>query len=103
VLARVDDETNALRDTVRINRWVSPLSPTALRTALMRLVKVESETIRAPRAIAKRSSLLTTRSRFRARPTRRSTILGLRAINSAPRLSRAGQTSSTCSPKENSS
>ena len=31
---------------VRIRRCSSPLSPTALRTALMRLVSVESETMR---------------------------------------------------------
>ena len=43
---------------------VSPLSPIALRAALMRLVRVESDTIRPPQTEAMRSSLLTTRSRF---------------------------------------
>ena len=42
----------------------APLSPTALRAALMRLVSVESDTIRPPHTEAMRSSLLTTRSRF---------------------------------------
>src|SRR5215203_7283162 len=34
------------RDIVRISRWCSPLSPTAFLAALMRLVSVDSETIR---------------------------------------------------------
>ena len=34
-----------LRATVRMRRCSSPLSPTALRTALMQLVSVDSETI----------------------------------------------------------
>ena len=34
--------------TVRIRRWASPLSPTALRAALIRLKNVDSETIRPP-------------------------------------------------------
>ena len=54
----------SLRGMVRISRWTSPLSPTARRTALTRLVKVDSETIRPPHTAANRSSLLTTRSRF---------------------------------------
>ena len=52
---------------VRISFCASPLSPTALRAALMRLVKVESDTIRPPQIEARRSSLLTTRSRFSTR------------------------------------
>ena len=35
---------NPLRDAVRTSRWSSPLSPIALRAALMRLVRVNSET-----------------------------------------------------------
>ena len=53
-----------LRAMVRISLCSSPLSPTALRAALMRLVRVESDTIRPPQTDAMRSSLLTTRSRF---------------------------------------
>ena len=49
---------------VRISFWSSPLSPIAFRAALMRLVRVDSETIRPPQTEAIRSSLLTTRSRF---------------------------------------
>ena len=52
---------------VRISFWSSPLSPTAFRAALMRLVRVESETIRPPQTEAMRSSFLTTRSRFSIR------------------------------------
>ena len=37
-----------LRATVRISRCSSPLSPTALRVALIRLSRVESDTIRPP-------------------------------------------------------
>src|SRR5215212_10745507 len=50
------------RAIVRISACCSPLSPTALRAALMRLVSVDSETIRPPQTEAMRSSLLTTRS-----------------------------------------
>ena len=53
-----------LRAMVRISFCSSPLSPTAFRAALMRLVRVESDTIRPPQTEAMRSSLLTTRSRF---------------------------------------
>jgi hypothetical protein len=49
---------------VRISFFSAPLSPTAFRAALMRLVSVESETLRPPQTEAMRSSLLTTRSRF---------------------------------------
>ena len=53
-----------LRATVRISRCSPPVSPTAFLAALMRLVSVESETIRPPYTAAMRSSLLTTRSRL---------------------------------------
>jgi hypothetical protein len=53
-----------LRGMVRINCWFRPLSPTAVRAALIRLVSVDSDTIRPPQTEAMRSSLLTTRSRF---------------------------------------
>ncbi len=53
-----------LRAMVRISLWSLPLSPIALRAALMRLVSVESETMRPSQTEAMRSSLLTTRSRF---------------------------------------
>ena len=52
---------------VRIQDCFSPVSPMALRTALIRLVSVDSETIRPPQTDAIRSSLLTTRSRFSMR------------------------------------
>jgi len=53
-----------LRGTVRINRCFSPLSPIALRAALMRVVKFDSETKRPDQTASSRSSLVTTRSRF---------------------------------------
>ena len=71
-----------LRGMVRISFWSSPLSPTALRAALMRLVSVDSDTIRPPQTAAIRSSLLTTRSRFCTRYTRRSNTWGSTAIGS---------------------
>ena len=37
---------NPLRAMVRTSRWSRPVSPTALRTALIREVSVDSETIR---------------------------------------------------------
>jgi len=52
------------RGTVRISFWPLPLSPIAIRAALIRLVRVESDTIRPCHTNAIRSSLLTTRSRF---------------------------------------
>ena len=55
---------NPLRAMVRIKRCSSPLSPIALRTALIWLVKVDSETIRPPQTASSKSSLLTTCSRF---------------------------------------
>ena len=56
-----------LRAIVRISFCSSPLSPTARRAALIRLVNVESDTMRPPQTDAMRSSLLTTRSRFSTR------------------------------------
>ena len=56
-----------LRDAVRIRRCSLPLSPSALRSELMRLVSVDSDTIRPPQIDATRSSLVTTRSRFSTR------------------------------------
>ena len=56
-----------LRGTVRISRCAPPVSPIALRAALMRLVIVDSETILPPQIASRRSSLLTTRPRFRTR------------------------------------
>ena len=56
-----------LRANVRIRDCSSPLSPIALRTALMCVASVESATIRPPHSAVSRSSLLTTRSRFRTR------------------------------------
>ena len=58
---------NPLRAMVRISFCAPPLSPTARRAALMRLVKVDSDTIRPPQTDAMRSSLLTMRSRLRRR------------------------------------
>ena len=64
------------RDIVRTSRCCPPLSPTALRTALMRLSSVESDTIRPFQTDAIKSSLLTTRSRFSRRWTRISKTWG---------------------------
>jgi len=56
-----------LRAIVRISFCPSPVSPIALRAALIRLARVESDTIRPAQTASMRSSLLTTRSRFRTR------------------------------------
>jgi len=61
---------------VRIRRCCSPVSPTARRTALMRLASVDSDTIRPPQTKASKSSLLTTRSRLSIRNRRRSNTWG---------------------------
>ena len=58
--------------TVRIRRCSSPLSPIALRAALIRVLNVDSETMRPLHTAASKSSLLTTRSRFRIEYSRRS-------------------------------
>src|SRR6476660_6433195 len=68
------------RDIVRTSRCCPPLSPTALRTALMRLSSVESDTIRPFQTEAIKSSLLTTRSRFSTRWTRISKTWGSTGI-----------------------
>ena len=52
---------------VRIRRCAFPLSPIAVRAALMRVVIADSETMRPFQTAARRSSLLTTRSRCRTR------------------------------------
>ena len=51
-----------LRGRVRIHRCALPLSPSALRAALMRAASAASDTIRPPHTACSRSSLLTTRS-----------------------------------------
>src|SRR5262249_22209891 len=60
-----------LRAAVRMRRCCSPLSPMARRAALMRLARVESDTMRPSHTPAIKSSLLTTRSRLRIRKTMR--------------------------------
>lgn len=52
-----------LRRKVRISRWREPSSPSARRTALIRVVSADSETIRPSQTACSRSSLLTTRLR----------------------------------------
>ena len=54
-----------LRGRVLIRRCLSPVSPMALRAALMRLNSADSDTMRPCHTEASRSSLLTTRSRCR--------------------------------------
>jgi hypothetical protein len=53
-----------LRVKVRIICCEAPSSPIARRTALIRVVSADSDTIRPPHTACSRSSLLTTRSRF---------------------------------------
>ena len=60
----VPTKRRPFREIVRISFWSLPLSPTAVRAALTRLVNVESETVRPSQTWPIRSSLLTTRSRF---------------------------------------
>jgi len=90
-----------LREKVRIRVCVPPLSPSARRAAAIRLSSAASETMRPPHTDAKRSSLLTTRSRFCSRWTRRSNTCGSSAICSLPRLNSRRAVSSTCSPNRN--
>jgi hypothetical protein len=54
-----------LRANVLIRRCSSPLSEMACRAALMQVVNADSETMRPSHTEESRSSLLTTRSRFR--------------------------------------
>jgi len=56
-----------LRAEVRIRPRAVPLSPTARRAAAIRLSSVALETIRPPHTDTRRSSFLTTRSRFSSR------------------------------------
>ena len=72
---------------VRINRCSPPLSPMARRAALIRLARVDSETIRPPQTEASKSSLLTTRSRLPTRNTSRSNTFGSTESNAGPRRS----------------
>src|SRR5262245_8490062 len=58
--------------TYSFTRLPWPLSPTALRTALRRLIIVDSETIRPAHTEFSRWSLETTRSRLQITWTRRS-------------------------------
>ena len=69
-----------------MRRCSPPVSPTALRAELMRLVNVESDTIRPSQTAAKRSSLERTRSRFFAGSAIRSNTWGSSATCSEPRL-----------------
>ena len=83
----VPTKRRPFRKTVRIRRCCTPLSPTARRAALIRLVNVDSETIRPSQTAASRSSLLTTRSRFSIRWTRRSNTCGSTGTNDGPHRS----------------
>jgi hypothetical protein len=67
LLADLADKRMPLRAAVRISACCSPLSPIALRTAVMRLLSVDSDTMRPPQTAAKMSSRVTTRSRLRTR------------------------------------
>ena len=64
------------RGTVLMRRCAFPVSSIAHRAALMRVVMAESETIRPAQTEAIKSSLLTSRSRFRIRYSRRSKACG---------------------------
>src|SRR5216684_2870079 len=76
-----------LRETVRIRRCSLPVSPIALRTALMWLVSVDSDTIRPSHTACRRSSLVTTCSRLWTRKSSRSNTFGPTGMSSDPRLS----------------
>ena len=90
------------RDIVRTSRCCPPLSPTALRTALMRLSSVESDTIRPFQTDAIKSSLLTTRSRFSTRWTRTSKTWGSTGIVAPPARNSRRSLSSAKSSNKNS-
>src|SRR4029077_3056677 len=90
------------RDIVRTSRCCPPLSLTALRTALMRLSSVESDTIRPFQTDAIKSSLLTTRSRFSTRWTRISKTWGSTGIIAPPARNSRRSLSSAKSSNKNS-
>ena len=90
------------RDIVRMSRCCPPLSPTALRTALMRLSSVDSDTIRPFQTDAIKSSLLTTRSRFSTRWTRTSKTWGSTGIVAPPARNSRRSLSSAKSSNKNS-
>ena len=62
--------------SVRMKTWSLPLSPSARRAALMRLLKAASDTMRPCQMVSINSSLLTMRSRLRTRWTSRSKTCG---------------------------
>jgi hypothetical protein len=91
-IAGAAEDASAMARDVRISRCCSPLSPSALRAALIRVLKVESETVRPFHTAASRSSLLTMRSRLRIAYSRRSNTCGCRAISAPAHIQdRVGQ------------
>ena len=90
-----------LRATVRISFCSAPLSPTAVRAALTRLVRVESETILPSHTAANISSLLTTRSRLRSRYSSRSNTCGSTATGAEAQSNSRRAVSSVWSAKAN--
>ena len=72
----------------------------AVITELIRVLKVDSETIRPFHTAASRSPLLTTRSRLRIAYSRRSNTCGCRAISAPARRSSRRAVSSEKSSKE---
>src|SRR5690606_34620880 len=87
-----------LRATVRMSFCSWPLSPIAVRAALMWLVRVDSETMRPCQTASSRSSLLTTRSRFATRWSRTSNTCGPTGTGADARVSSRRSVSSMQSP-----
>src|SRR5262245_58556719 len=88
-----------LRGNVLIRCCASPLSPSAVRAALMQLVSAESETIRPFQIAEMRSSLLTTRSWLVITWTNRSNTFGSIATSRSPLRSSRRPTSRAKSSK----
>jgi hypothetical protein len=84
-----------LRGNVLMRRCSSPLSAIAERAALIHVVSADSETIRRPQTDESKSSLLTTRSRFRIINVSKSKTLGSIESKVVPRRNSRRFVSST--------
>ena len=73
--------------TVCTTRWSRPVSPTAWRSCLIRVVKADSDTKSWPQTVSSSSDLVTTRSRCSTRWASTSNTCGSTCTNSSPRRS----------------
>ena len=101
LLNRLADEADALADDCADKPLLLAGIADIRRTALIRLAIVDSETIRPPQTEASRSSLLTTRSWFLTRKTKRSKTCGSIDSSEDPRRSSRRFVSRTQSSNKN--